>query len=104
MGAAAARCCCSCRLGLAAGGAPVSCSPIWLPLSTLSLSRSVQSNAPLPPLPYAPTAQDVDFAVGRLADEASYDLDVGQRVFVEVPPAAMMAFDYPDIDASASAP
>ena len=70
---------------------------------SLLCTRACWVRMPPPPSPL-PAAQDVDFAVGRLADEASYDLDVGQRVFVEVPPTAMMAFDYPDIDASASAP
>lgn len=44
---------------------------------------------------------EVDFAATRQQDELLYDLDVGQRVFVEVPPAAMMGFDYPDIDGTA---
>ncbi len=38
--------------------------------------------------------------VSRKADEQWYDLDVGQRVFLQVPPAKMMGFDYPDIDAT----
>jgi hypothetical protein len=36
--------------------------------------------------------------VPRRLDEERYDLDVGQRVFVEVPPAKMMAFDFHEID------
>eukprot|EP00887_Chlorella_sp_A99_P000888 scaffold5.g888.t1 len=44
-------------------------------------------------------------AARRREDEARYDLDVGQRVYVEVDPARIMPFDYADIDAApASAP
>ena len=78
---------------------------LHIPSCLLAAATHQASALQLPPPPsLLPSAQDVDFAVGRLADEASYDLDVGQRVFVEVPPAVMMAFDYPDIDASAAAP
>lgn len=48
-----------------------------------------------------PHSQDVDFAVGRRLDEERYDMDVGQRVFVEVPASRLMGFDYPDLDGTA---
>lgn len=44
----------------------------------------------------------MDFAVPRRVDEQHYDMDVGQRVFVEVPPARMMGFDYSELDATAA--
>lgn len=46
--------------------------------------------------------QDVDLTVSRKVDEEVYDLGVGQRVFVQVPPAKMMGFDYSDIDATSA--
>ncbi len=60
--------------------------------------RAFRSLPPLPCLAFYP--QDVDVTVSRKADEQWYDLDVGQRVFLQVPPAKMMGFDYPDIDAT----
>lgn len=54
---------------------------------------------PLPPRPAPP--QDVDFVVGRRLDEERYDMDVGQRVFVEAPPSRLMGFDYPELDGTA---
>ncbi|EFN57811.1 hypothetical protein CHLNCDRAFT_143202 [Chlorella variabilis] len=45
---------------------------------------------------------DVDLTVSRKVDEEVYDLGVGQRVFVQVPPAKMMGFDYSDIDATSA--
>lgn len=44
---------------------------------------------------------DVDFVVGRRLDEERYDMDVGQRVFVEAPPSRLMGFDYPELDGTA---
>ena len=45
--------------------------------------------------------QALDFAVARREDAARYDLEVGQRVYVEAPPDALMAFDYRDLDGAA---
>lgn len=74
---------------------PAHCIVICLPFLAI--------NQPLLLHPPAIAAQDIDFSVGRRADEERYDLDVGQRVLVSVPPERMMAFDYPDIDGTAVA-
>ncbi|PRW59185.1 sulfate ABC transporter ATP-binding isoform B [Chlorella sorokiniana] len=44
---------------------------------------------------------DIDFTVPRRQDEEQFDLDVGQRVYVSVPPERMMGFDYSEVDGSA---
>lgn len=51
--------------------------------------------------PLSPAPQDIDFSVPRRQDEEQYDLDVGQRVYVSVPPERMMGFDYSEVDGSA---
>lgn len=56
-----------------------------------SIERAVTKTA-------LPALQDIDLTVPRRLDDERYDLDVGQRVFVEVALANMMAFDFHEID------
>ncbi len=87
---------------------PNSNLPAWALLRTVSAPiRSCKppqpANTTTPPvLPCLPAhPQDIDFSVPRRQDEEQYDLDVGQRVYVSVPPERMMGFDYAEVDGSA---
>jgi hypothetical protein len=62
-----------------------------------------QSPTALPP-PLPPRAathrRQVDFSVSRSQADADLKLDVGQRIYVYVKPAAMMAYEQQQIESA----
>ena len=44
--------------------------------------------------------QEIEYLVSREMDDKQYNLDVGQRVYVELRPEAIMGFEMDEIDSA----
>ena len=70
------------------GYAPPPRPPSWLP----------QPFRPCLPPPSG--LQVVDFPVTRAEDDKQYNLGIGRRVYVQIPPHCMMGFSPDDVDSA----
>ena len=60
-----------------------------------------RNHSPTHSLTHPPThSQETEYIVTRDQDEKSLNMEVGQRLFVHVPPSAIMGFEMSEIDSA----